>query len=284
MGVWKKSQEADPATLAAIQARVAPWIADLQKQASEASRRTGRSVGWTEIPGQIKQRLAQQGVRLPDGYDVDMQGRVVYTNKTPFLQQMAWAASPFAVGQAASSLSGLIAPTAAASGSSAAASSAALPGYMAAPGVPNLAGGSSVAKGLFSTLGKFFGSPGGAQVLDTGGQLLGGVLQARSQGRAADLASQYNQQALDYLKQQDARDFAEYMKERERDWRIADEDRAHRYKREGEREGRLAPFRQGAERGYQTLSSLLFNPAQPMAMSPAVGSVQRRSLADLVRS
>ena len=106
-----------------------------------------------------------------------------------------------------------------------------------------------------------------------------------------DQQNVYNQQALDLLRKQDERDFAEYLKERERGWRIEDEqlgfareDRAHKYKREGEREARLTPFRAGAERGYQTLSSLLYNPNQRMVTTPPVsGAVKRHSLADLLR-
>ena len=152
--------------------------------------------------------------------------------------------------------------------------------------------------GLFSTLGRFFGSPGGAQITDLAGGLAGNWLQNRSNNRAADIAGQYNTQALDFLKDQDARDFAEYLREREREWGIEDTDRTRRYgnedvdraraeemrqlglMREREREGRLAPFRQGAARGYQTLSSLLFNPNQQMARA---APVQRRQLADLLR-
>lgn len=156
------------------------------------------------------------------------------------------------------------------------------------------AGGSGM--GYFSTLGKFFGSPGGAKAVDFSGNLIGDVMQNRSQNRAADIAGRYNTDALNFLKEQDARDYAEYLKERERDWRFQDQDRGYlaedrtrgeedrqlKLLREREREGRLAPFRQGAERGYQTLSSLLFNPNQQMARSAPVGNVQRRSLADLM--
>lgn len=144
--------------------------------------------------------------------------------------------------------------------------------------------------GLFSTIGKFFGSPGGGRVIDAAGNLVGLSMQNRANNRAADIASQYNTQALDFLKSQDARDFAEYLKERDRNWGLQDVDRARaeemrqlQLQREREREGRLAPFRQGAERGYQTLSSLLFNADQPMAMSPPVSGATTRRLSDLMR-
>lgn len=145
--------------------------------------------------------------------------------------------------------------------------------------------------GFFSSLGKFFGGPGGSQITDLAGNVLGAGMQARSNNRATDLATQANTQALDFLKQQDARDYQDYLKERERGWRVQDEDRGRAeemrqltLQRDREREGRLTPFRQGAERGYQTLSSLLFNPQQSMAQSLPVGRTGRASLADLVRS
>ena len=153
----------------------------------------------------------------------------------------------------------------------------------AIPGVGPAVGG-AIAGISGKAAGKFFNSPGGAAVTGVAGDLIGAGLQHRSQNKASNLASLYNTQALDYLKEQDARDFAEYLKERDRGWRYQDEDRAHMYKREGEREGRLTPFRQGAERGYQTLSSLLFNPQQPLQQSMPVGRTRRASLADLVRS
>ena len=158
----------------------------------------------------------------------------------------------------------------------------------AIPGVGPIAGTALMAgaKGA----GKFFGSPGGAAVTNLAGDLIGAGLQSRSQGHAADLATASNQRALDYLQAQDARDYAEYLKERDRSWKYEDEDRGRgeedrqlKLLREREREGRLAPFRQGAERGYQTLSSLLFNPQQPMGRSVPVGNTGRVSLADLMR-
>lgn len=130
--------------------------------------------------------------------------------------------------------------------------------------------------------GKFLGTPGGATLAGLAGDLVGAGLQARGMNRAADITARSNQQAIDLLKEQDARDFAEYLKERDRSWRYEDEDRALQYRREGEREARLTPFRAGAERGYQTLSSLLYDPSQQIAMHPPVGSVKRRSFADLL--
>lgn len=147
------------------------------------------------------------------------------------------------------------------------------------------------AKGFFPTLGRWLGTATGAQLLNTGGQLAAGYLQNRASNRAAQLQQQANADALAYLKEQDARDFAEYQKERERGWRYEDEDRGRKEEdrqllllREREREGRLAPFRDGAATGYKTLSSLLMplpngRIGMPMPVSPAARPVR---LADLV--
>lgn len=106
MGVWKKSKRADPAEVARIQAVIDRWTPELQRAASEASRRSGRSTGWDQIGPQIKVRLAQEGIHIPDGYDVNMNGELVYTNKTPFLQQAAWASTPFVGGYGAEKIAG----------------------------------------------------------------------------------------------------------------------------------------------------------------------------------
>ena len=119
MGVWKKSPRADPAEIARIQAQIAPWMAELQQQA------WGNPSAFQRIPAIIKQRLAAAGLRLPDGYDVSMDGEVVYTNKTPYLQQAAWAATPFVGGYGAEKLANAFAPAAAGTGTAAATSPAA---------------------------------------------------------------------------------------------------------------------------------------------------------------
>lgn len=288
MPAFRKSPRADPAELARIQAVVAPWMADLQQQA------WGNPSAFQRIPGQIKAKLAQQGIRLPDGYDVTMDGEVVYTNKTPFLQQAAWAAAPFAGGQAASSLAGLITGGAGA----ATAGGGALwtgPGAITSQAASTGGGGSGM--GLWSTLGKFFGSPGGSRLVDAAGNIVSNTIQRRGADRAADIAGRYNTDALHFLKEQDARDYAEYLKERARTWGFEDEDRRYgledrtrkeedrqlKLLREREREGRLGPFRQGAERGYQTLSSLLYNTNQPMPYGPPVSGATTRRFSDLMR-
>lgn len=264
---FRKAPKVDPAMLAPIQARITPWIADLQRQA------WGNPKAFQQIPAQITQRLAAEGVRLPPGYAVNMDGEVVYTNQTPGLQQLAWAALPFAGGQAASSLAGLY------GGPAAIASQGASQG---------LAQGGRM--GLWGTLGKFFGSPGGQVASNLAGDLIGATLQTRGANRASDIQDRYNREALEFLRSQDARDYAEYLKERERGWRFEEEDRTRgeedrqlKLLREREREGRLGPFRQGAERGYQTLSGLLLDPNQRLAQSPPVSGATTRRLSDLMR-
>ena len=111
MGKWKKSPQQDPATIArlqtAIDQRYRDRIRQLHESAGQRSMAAGRSVGWDDVQGQIRQWLRQDGLTLPDGYDVDRDGRVVYTNKTPFLQQAAWAALPIAAVSGVEALLGL---------------------------------------------------------------------------------------------------------------------------------------------------------------------------------
>lgn len=287
MATWRKAPTIDPAEHARLQALIAasPEIRALRDEAGRRSMAAGRSVGWNEVSAKTRQILARQGVRLPDGYDVDLDGTLVYTNKTPWLQQLAWGAAPIAGVSAIGALAGPAAAGTAASAGSVAGGvlpSSAFP--VAAAMTPTGVSAGGGMGGFFRTLGRFFGSHGGAAATNLAGNLLGTYMQGRSANRGYDVQDRYNREALDFLKSQDARDFAEYLKERDRDWRVEDEDRAHFYKREGEREGRLTPFRAGAERGYQTLSSLLYNPNQRMAMPrPVSGAVQRHRLADLLR-
>lgn len=162
----------------------------------------------------------------------------------------------------------------------------AIPGV--GPGVGMALKGAGVGAALKGA-GKFLGSPGGAAATSLAGTLIGAGMQNRGANRATDIASRANEDSLAWLKQQDAMDRAEYEKERARAWAFEEEDRrygledrAHKYKREAEREDRLAPFRNGAERGYQTLSGLLFNPGASLPQArPASGATSRR-LSDLV--
>jgi hypothetical protein len=250
---------------------------------------------------QVQRTIQQQmGVQFPKGVEIDPAGNM---NENEGFGKQAKKWGPVVGGAALAAfgipgvMPGLIGGAGGAAGAMPAAwgfETAGLtgPGAAGMLGTGTAAGtGAAVKGGLFSTLGKFFGSPGGAQLTDLAGNLVGAGLQSRAANRGMDLQSQYNQQALEFLKQQDARDYAEYLKERERMWGLenedrtrAEEDRQLRLLREREREGRLTPFRQGAERGYQTLSSLLFNPNQPMAQTaPVSRATTRRSLADLVR-
>lgn len=276
----------------AVDPRVAAFQ---QSQAPLAAAKNARTVpDWIRVLEQYAPNSPKlQALRAnPNGYEVKA-GSLRKKTALDVVGNHPWlTVGAFLAGAAAPALIGGGGSAAAATGSSGATSLSGLyaaPGAVASQGVSAGTGAGMGAKGFFSTLGKFFGSPGGSQMTDLAGNLIGAGMQNRSANRAADISGRYNQDALAFLKEQDARDYAEYQKERERGWRYEDEDRryasedrAHRYKREGEREGRLAPFRQGAERGYQTLSSLLFNPNQQTAMHAPVGDVQRRSLADLV--
>ena len=125
--------------------------------------------------------------------------------------------------------------------------------------------------GLWSTIGKFFGSPGGAQVTDLAGNLIGAGLQTRAANRAADQEDRYLQRAMDYQEEQDrlARDM--YLEERGRGWA-----------REDARDARLQPYQAQGTRGLNTLASLLLDPNAKLARAQPFPSVQRRTLKDLL--
>lgn len=145
--------------------------------------------------------------------------------------------------------------------------------------------------GFFHSLGHFFNSPGGQLATDLAGKVAGNVLDNRATNHGLDLQNQYNTDALNFLKTQDARDYAEYLKERDRTWaqtdvdrQRAEEDRQLKLLREGQREGRLAPFRDGAANGYKALSSLLTLPqGGGVYYPPSVGPARAPQLADLLR-
>ena len=111
MSTFLKARQQPQAVISGLQqqidARFRDRIRQLQASARERSIASGRSVGWDELQGQIQQMLRQDGIALPDGYTVDSDGKVIYENKTPFLQQAAWAASPFAAGYGAQALAGM---------------------------------------------------------------------------------------------------------------------------------------------------------------------------------
>src|SRR3990167_2036544 len=113
MGVFLKSQQISPEALDALQQKATnPEIAAraqaLTDNARAKSIASGRSIGWTDLPGQIKKIYQENGIDIPVGYDVDMEGQIVFTNKTPYLQQAAWAASPFVAGYGAQGISNAI--------------------------------------------------------------------------------------------------------------------------------------------------------------------------------
>ena len=115
-----------------------------------------------------------------------------------------------------------------------------------------------------------------------GTSLLGGKMQSNAASRAQQASEKANAGALEFEKARDKRDYEQYMRELDRAWRIQDEDRGRGEEmrqlsllRDREREGRLAPFRQGAERGYQALSSLLTLPEGGMQYAAPVGNTGR---------
>lgn len=94
MGIWKKSPQVDPAIIAQLQARV---DADPSVQNFTGWRRNASAGGRVDNPDALSVHIkALLGNQLPDGYDVSQDGQIVYTNKTPALQQAAWAALPIA--------------------------------------------------------------------------------------------------------------------------------------------------------------------------------------------
>lgn len=138
MGIWNKSSQADPNAIVQLQATL---DADPRMHTIPAG-------GWIKNP-QWKSETAKQilGPSLPHGYDVDINGNIVYTNKTPILKQLAetagpvagmMVAGPFLPGQAGyvgNAVNGVAdATTAAATGGGAAATAAAAAAKAAAGG------------------------------------------------------------------------------------------------------------------------------------------------------
>ena len=100
MGVWKKSPRADSNLISRLQARVNadPVVQQFRSGYGSPNDPWRRSQGGRlSDPDQLKQYVRQiLGADLPDGYDVSQDGEIVYTNKTPFLKQAAWASLPIA--------------------------------------------------------------------------------------------------------------------------------------------------------------------------------------------
>lgn len=77
---------------------------------------------------------------------------------------------------------------------------------------PGASGGGGM--GFFSSIGKFLGSNLGQQAIETGGQLVGGAMQARAAGQATDAQLAAQREALQFEKDiyaNDVRDFAPYQ-------------------------------------------------------------------------
>ena len=126
------------------------------------------------------------------------------------------------------------------------------------------------------------------------GDLVGAYMGNRANNRATDAQLTASRESLDFLKQQDERDFEQYMEElgynraqseaeRARLWGQSDVDRARAEEgrqlmllREREREGRLTPFRQGAGDAYTQLSSLMRMPQGLQHPPPVSGATTRR--------
>lgn len=99
--------------------------------------------------------------------------------------------------------------------------------------------------------------------IGTGTQLIGAGMQSRAANRAAQMQQQSNAETLAFLREQDAKDRAQYGEERTRLWSQQDVDRARAeenrqllMQREREREGRLAPFRRDSG-AYRRLADLV---------------------------
>lgn len=168
-------------------------------------------------------------------------------------------------------------------------------GAVGAFGAPAAAAASTTAPSVASTVAPVVGASGGfwtpatigllSSGIGAGTNLIGAKMQTNANNRALAMQNASNADSLAFLKEQDARDHAEYLAERQRLWGNEDVDRARAeegrqllLKREGEREGRLTPFREGAANGYKQLSSLLTMPPEGITYRP-----QRPQLADLVR-
>src|SRR3990167_3965305 len=103
MGIWNKSQRADPAEIARIQAQIDadPLVQQFRAGEGWARERGGRVSNPNQLSDYVRSRY-----QLPDGYAASNSGEVVYTNKTPFLQQAAWASLPFVGANAVGALAG----------------------------------------------------------------------------------------------------------------------------------------------------------------------------------
>ena len=110
MGVWKKSPQVDPAIVARLQAQVDadPTVRRFRSGEGWDRERGGRVSNARQLSDYVRSRYP-----LPDGYDVGQNGDIVYTNKTPALQQAAWAALPIAAVTGVGAVANAMAPAAA---------------------------------------------------------------------------------------------------------------------------------------------------------------------------
>jgi hypothetical protein len=151
---------------------------------------------------------------------------------------------------------------------------AAATGVGTATGTTAAAGGAGVA-----ATGGFWSSPWLGPLIGAGTDLLGAGIASRAANRGTQAQLAQNAAAQQFLERTDARDFAEYMKERERGWRLQDEDRALERSRFDAREGRLTPYRELGAQGARTLASLLTVPQGGVLYHPP----DRRNLAGLLK-
>lgn len=225
-----------------------------------------------------QQQMLAQAMGLPNDVHIDQAGNI---NDFHGWKGLPTAAKVGIVGGAAA----LTAGAAGAFGGGAAAGAA---GAGTGVGTGTAAGVGAGAAGVAGAAGGFW-TPATIGLLSTGigagTNLIGAKMQTNANNRALAMQNASNADSLAFLKEQDARDHAEYLAERQRLWGNEDVDRAHAeegrqllLKREGEREGRLTPFREGAANGYKQLSSLLTVPPEGITYRP-----QRPQLADLVR-
>ena len=216
MGKFFKSQEIAPEQLEVLQQQassnpaISARVQALRDAAKAKSIASGRSVGWTDLPGQIKSIYQENGIEIPDGYDVDMDGNIVFTNKTPFLQQATWAAAPFVAGQGISSLVNGI--------TGAVGSGTALGANAGTSSTATTAGAKAGGGGFFSKfLGgakKLLGGRGGdiiGGILDAAGTGIGRATQASATNRGVNIDAELEAQKL---RQEQARDYQDALLKR----------------------------------------------------------------------
>lgn len=184
-------------------------------------------------------------ITLPSG------DTMVNTKTSPWVKAMPWLVG---AGIAGPHLASLLLP--ALSG-----------GAAAAPAAASAAGSTAATTAVAPSAASGFWSPTTIGLLNAGigagTQLLGAGLQSKAANRAAQMQQQSNAETLAFLREQDAKDRAQYGEERTRLWGQQDVDRARAeenrqllMQREREREARLAPFRRDSG-AYRRLADLV---------------------------